>query len=268
MGSHGPGPLITSGNMVRSLWAVPTKFRLAAEKELPALEENLSQAQQAAVRELMAARRLLGKGAAMPADARDQLAQATQEYNELEAKINSASGLESTSTKVAAGDAEGLGLDGTDSLAGNVVETVPWLGAEAGTYLTIAQDLQRGESVVHATADGVISTSTGLGTAIGVSSVASGAFDSSLVAAGAETGGVGILAMGAGDYVHHLMQEPWGQDWNQYGPVGGTLHGLGDSASQTGSDIAGLPGAIVHEGSHLISGAEQDIADLGEELTP
>jgi uncharacterized protein YukE len=268
LASNGPGPLITGGNMARSLWAVPTKFRLAAEDELPALEENLQQAQQAAVRDLMAARRLFGKGAAMPADTRDQLAQATEEYNELQAKINSATRLESTSTKVAAGDVDGLGLDGTDSLAGTVVEAVPWLGAEAGTYLTIAQDLQRGESVAHATADGVISTSTGVGTAIGVSSAASGVFDSSLLAAGAETGGVGIVATGAGDLMHHLIQEPWSQDWSKYGAVGGTAHGAAHSASETATDIAGLPGAIIHEGSHLLSGAEQDIANLGEDLTP
>jgi hypothetical protein len=272
LGPHGAGPLITGANTARSLWAVPTKFRLAAEKELPALEENLQEAQRAAVRELMAARRLFGKGAAMPADARDQLREATQEYNELQSKIDGAAGLESVSTKVAAGDAEGLGLpgslDGAGDLAGAGVKAIPWLGSGAGVYLTIAGDLQRGESVLHATADAAGSTGAGVVTAIGVTNAASGVVDSSLLAAGAETGGVGILAMGAGDYVHHLIQEPWSQDWNRYGPVDGTLHGLGNSASQTGSDIASMPGAIVHEGEHLLSGVEHNIADLGEQLIP
>ncbi len=228
----------------RMLWAAPTTRLLALEKELPAAERNVQDAERAAMEKLMAARRLQGKGARMPSDARDQLNNAYQEERALQGKIDSAARLESPSTDLAAGNAEGL----TDVLGGAsaVAKAVPLIGTGASGLVTTLDDLGKGESGYQAVADGVASSGAALGTATGVAGAIG---TSSIAVAGGGAVAAGAAAIGAGDLVHHLVQD-LPADWSKDGVLDGTIDAWGDSISQTGSDIRN----VVSDAWHIVTG--------------
>jgi len=70
-----------------------------------------------------------------------------------------------------------------------------------------------------------------IGAAIGGGSVAA-------IAAGVVGGG--LVAIGVGDFVHNVFQENWSADWQQYGVLDGTVHGVADAAANTGHDLVHL----------------------------
>lgn len=103
---------------LRGLWATPTLFRQNLEQELPELEQNVMQAERSAMLELIQTRKLLGNASRLSDDAKANLKVAFDEENAVEDKLASIENLETTSSKLAAGDADGLaGLgDSADGL--------------------------------------------------------------------------------------------------------------------------------------------------------
>jgi hypothetical protein len=110
-----------------------------------------------------------------------------------------------------------------------------------GAGLTIWQDLEAGDGPSRAVADGAVSSGASLwvggvvGSAVTVA-VAAVAPEAVAVGAGIVVGGVS--AVGVGDFIHHLFQENWTLDRQQYGVLGGTWHGVADSYDQTRHDLA------------------------------
>ena len=173
-GARSPRPL-------RSLWAIPTIYRLNLEEELPALEQKVVSTERAAMLELIEARKLSGNSAMLSRETRGALRTAFDEEDAVEARIISISRFETSSSQVAAGEAEGLaGL--ADSLSG-VARAVPYIGSAVAAGLTIYQDRQQGESWGRAVADGAVSNGAAL---------AAGA------AAAALVGGGSVVAVGGG----------------------------------------------------------------------
>jgi hypothetical protein len=239
----GQGVNVADG--LRALWAVPTTYRQGLGKELPALEQKVVTTQRAAWEELIAARKTMGNAARLSAGTRDLAITARQEEAALEGRIGNALAAETTATRLAAGETEGIsGLaDGADGLAGvasGLVRAIPLVGTAVGAGLTIYQDRQEGESWGHAAADGVVSNGAALGAGVVVTGVVAFTVGSSAVAVGAGVVVAGVAAVGVGDFVHNMFQENWQADWHQDGVLGGTVHGVADSYGKTRHDMAHL----------------------------
>lgn len=242
------GQLANGLDAMRSLWGIPTEYRTHLQEELGTTEANLAKTEKSALNYLLDNPKVNGSRPLLPKDMRDMLSKTQAEKGTLESKLGFAKGLEPTSSKIASGDADALGLtaDGASGLmraAGGVVKAIPFAGAVAGTGITLWQDLKNHEPVGYSTADAVNSTiagaAGGMAVSAGTAAVAVGAF-----AAGPEvavTTGVlagGIAAVGVGDFTHYVYQENWGGDWHQYGVLGGTGHGIADSYDNTRHDMA------------------------------
>ena len=237
----GQGVNVADG--LRALWAVPTAYRLSLEKQLPALEAKVATTQRAAWQELIQARKQMGNAARLSSDTRDLAAAARQEETTLEGKIGTALGTETTGTRLAAGDADGVagladGADGLANVASGRVRAIPYAGTAIGAGLTMYQDMQQGESWYHAAADGAVSSGAALGTGAAVGAGAALLFGGSLVAVGGGVLVAGVLAVGVGDFVHNVFQENWQADWHKDGVVDGTVHGVADSYDKTRHDLA------------------------------
>jgi uncharacterized protein YukE len=227
------GDVANGLDTVRSLWAVPTAYRIEAEKELSESEADWESAWRGAALELIAKKQLVGNNALLEKATRENLAATRGELAEAEGKL-AASPPESALSMTADGDADGLGLIG---FAGDAVRALPFVGTTVGGGITIWQDRESGESWQHAISDGVVSN----GAALAAGTVVAGAFGAgSVVAVG---GGVvvgAVVAVGVGDFVHNLFQENWQADWQAHGAVMGTLDGVGDAAKNTGHDLLHL----------------------------
>ena len=237
----GQGVNVADG--LRGLWSVPTAYRLRLEGQLPELEQKVAATDRVAWQELIQARKLMGNAARLSNNTREMMASARQEEATLEGKIDTALGNESTGTRLAAGEADGIagladGADGLAKVASGLVRAIPYAGTTAAAGLTIYQDMHQGESWYHATADGVVSNGAALGAGVAVTALAGAALGGSLVAVG---GGVligGVAAVGVGDFVHNVFQENWQADWHKDGVVDGTVHGVADSYDKTRHDLA------------------------------
>lgn len=231
------GQLANDLDALRSLWAIPTERRKFLQEKMPGLTDKVTKTQRAAWEELLAARKRDGNAARLQRATKENAGKALKERTKMQSKIDSAP--ENASTKLADGDAEGLGFTG---VIGDAVRAVPYIGAAAGVGLTIAQDREDHESWRHAVVDGVVSNGAGLGGgAAGMTGgiVVAGFFGAApvvAVTAGTLTS-VGA-AVGVGDFVHNVIQENWGQDWHQHGVLDGTAHGIADSFDKTRHDMA------------------------------
>jgi hypothetical protein len=218
----------------RSLWAIPTVVREAAEKELPQLAENVRIAARSAFRELIAQRQLLGKGAGMPASARAQLDDALRQYENVQGTAASVSRWESPLSQLAAGDPAAVGSveNAVGFLARGLVKGVPYAATVASIYLMFKDDLGHGESVVQAAIDTAASNGAGLGGGLLVTkALESGPLE---FAFPEETVGV-TFGQGVTDFAGHLIQGD----------------GVGQSFSDTAKDTSGLLAGP----EHLLSGA-------------
>jgi uncharacterized protein YukE len=242
------GQLSNDLDIARSLWGIPTEYRGYVEEELEGTEQSLEQTERSALKTVIELRKTQGNNALLPKEMRDTISEIQADKATLESKLGFAAGLESTSSKVANGDPGALGsaADGTSGLvrvAGGAIQAIPFIGAAAGTGITIWQDLENGESMGRATEDGVDSNAAsligGMAAAAGTEFVVGtmiGAAPEVAVAAGVVVGGV--AAVGVGDFVHNLYQENWTADVHQYGVLGGVGHGVADSFDTTRHDMA------------------------------
>lgn len=231
------GQVSTGLDALRGLWAIPTEYRKFLDKKMPDLVKKVDSTQRAAWEELIAARKQAGNAARLQQATKQNARDALGERNEVQGKIDSAP--ENAGTKLADGDAAGLGLDG---VVGGAVRAIPLVGAAAGTGLTIYQDLHNHESVKHAVVDGVVSNGAALGA--GAAGMAAGAAvvgffgGGPVVAVAGGTVGAIAASVGVGDFVHNSIQENWPQDWHQHGVLDGTAHGVADSFDKTRHDMA------------------------------
>jgi len=227
------GDPVNGLDAVRGLWAVPTTYRREVAGELAEAEENVNVTQRTLWEQYIARKNVNGNAARVDSEDVDSAREALANRSALQGKLANAP-TEDASTRLADGDAAGLGL--ADAAAG-AVRAIPYLGASVGAGITIWQDREKGESWGQSVTDGLVSNgaalAAGIGAAafIGVGSVAA-------VAAGVLVGGA--FAVGVGDFVHNVFQENWGADWQADGVLGGTAHGIADAASATGHDIAHL----------------------------
>ena len=231
------GQLANDLDSLRGLWAIPTERRKLLQEMLPELNKNVDSTQRAAWQELIAARKQAGNAARLDQATKDNASAALQERGKVQGKIDSAP--ENASTKLADGDAEGLGWMG---VAADGVKAIPLIGATAGAGITIYQDRQAGESWRHSVADGVVSNVAGVGA--GAAAMAGGvAVMGAIGAAPVAAVAVGTVAsvgaaVGVGDFVHNAFQENWGQDMHQHGVLDGIGHGIADSWDKTRHDMA------------------------------
>lgn len=234
-----PGVKVAMLDGMRGLWAAPTTYNNELAKKLAEAKTDVQTTQKAAWREYLDAKNQYGNAARLSPETKGNAAEALKELRTTEGKLASAPG-ESATTKLAAGDADGLGAAG---LAGGVVRSVPYLGALAGAGFTIAGDRSDGESWGKSVSDGVVSNGAALGAGMGTAAVIGGG--SMVAVAGGVVAG-GVVAVGVGDLVHNAFQENWNQDWQQNGVIDGTLDGAGHVLSKTGSDLVDAGKSIVH----------------------
>ena len=227
------GDVVNGLDTARGLWAVPTTYRRGLETELAQAEKDVDLTQRAAWEDLIPARRLQGNAARLDPKIKAEAAEALEERARLEGRL-SASPPEDPISMTADGDAAGLGLAG---LAGGAVRSIPFIGATAGAAITIYEDRERGESWGHAVADGVVSDGAALGAGLVIGAAIGGG---SVAAIAAGVVGGGLVAIGVGDFVHNVFQENWSADWQQYGVLDGTVHGVADAAANTGHDLVHL----------------------------
>jgi uncharacterized protein YukE len=248
------GQLSTGLDALRSLWGIPTEYRQHLREALTETDEELTQTERSAIGWLIQDRKINGNNSLLPKDMRTAISEAQEEKGMLQSKLGSA--WEPTSSKIANGDADGLGMtaDGASGLirvAGGAVRAIPLVGTSIGAGITIWQDLANHESMGHAVQDGVDSNAAGLIAGIGggaAGEAAAGLFVTSgsviPVVAGVAAGGV--AAVGVGDFVHNMWQENWNADIHQYGVLGGTGHGIADSFDKTRHDMAHYGDDIIH----------------------
>ncbi|MCL2582648.1 MAG: WXG100 family type VII secretion target [Streptosporangiales bacterium] len=224
---------------MRGLWAAPTTYNNALDAKLAAAKENVRVTQKAAFRDYLDAKAKYGKAARLSPEAGENASDALKGLKATEGKLASAPG-ETVTTRLAAGDADGLGVGG---LAGGALKGIPYVGALAGAGITTWDDRAKGESWVHSASDGVVSNGVALGAGMGTATLIGGG---SMVAV---AGGVvvgGVVAVGVGDFVHNAFQENWSQDIHDHGVVDGMLDGTGHVLSNTGHDLADAGKSIVH----------------------
>jgi hypothetical protein len=151
---------------------------------------------------------------------------------------------ETTSSKLAAGDVDGLAglgdsVDGLVALGAGLVRAIPIAGTVIAGGLTIYQDRELGDGWDRSVADGVVSSGAALGSAVGTAAVIGALWGTASVlpVAGAVVFS-GVVAVGVGDFVHNMFQENWSADFHKYGLVDGTGHGIADSYDKTRHDLA------------------------------
>lgn len=229
----GPDLGLLTNNLdgLRGLWAVPTTYRRALEKDFTKAEVEKADVIDRQWRAAIDGRKAAGNNFRMDRDLVEKGVSARQASAKLEGKLAS-SPPESPVSMAADGDGAGLGLAG---LAGGALRAVPVVGTVVGAGLQYDQDIQNHESWEHAAVDGVVSN----GAAFGAGALVAGAIGGgSVVAVGAGVVFGTAAAVGIGDGVHHLIQENWAADWHQHGVLGGTTHGIADSYDKTRHDIA------------------------------
>jgi hypothetical protein len=250
---------------LRGLWAIPTLYRQGLERELPGLEQNVAAAERSAMQELIQARKLLGNAARLSNDAKANLKTAFDEENAVEDKLASIENLETTSSKLAAGDADGIaGLgdsaDGLTALGQGLVRGIPVAGTAVAAGVTIYQDREQGESWDHSIADGVVSSGAALGAAVVAGAFVAGFVGTSEVwAVGAAVLASSVAAVGVGYFVHNMFQENWSADFHRYGVLDGTVHGVADSYDKTRHDMAHLADDIARPVEHVAKHLWDDV---------
>jgi uncharacterized protein YukE len=227
------GDPVNGLDAVRGLWAVPTTYRSGIVDKLTEAEGSVAKTQAAAWQEALAAKKVYGNNFRISAKTVENASDALQERSVLEGKLSIAP-TGDTSSMLADGDSADLGLTGATAGA---VRAIPYIGATVGAGITVWQDRENGESWQKSLTDGALSNGAALAAGVGVAAVIGGG--SVLAVAGGVVIG-GAVAIGVGDFVHEAIQENWSGDWQAYGFVGGSIHGLGDVASNTGHDLLHL----------------------------
>jgi uncharacterized protein YukE len=227
------GDPVNGLDAVRGLWAVPTTYRGEVTGELEKAEKSVDVTQRTLWEQYIARKKVSGNAARVDSEDVDKARAALAERSALQGKL-ATTPTEDASTRLADGDAAGLGLAGA---AAGAVRAIPYVGASAGAGITIWQDREQDESWGQSVSDGLVSNGAALGAGF-VVGAAIGAGSVGAVAAGVLVGGA--VAVGVGDFVHNAFQENWVADIQAYGVAGGLVHGLGDTASATGHDIAHL----------------------------
>jgi len=223
------GQLTNDLDGLRSLWATPTAIRQDLETELGETAGSIAR--------IKAWYSMSGRGT--PSEAQAQLDRLFEEQQQSEGVLLGAMSRETPASAAAAGDASFF--DGLPDAVGGVLKAVPYVGTTVGAGLTIWQDLEAGDGPSRAVADGEVSGGASLWVGVVVGSavtVAVAAVAPEAVAAAAGVAAGGVSAVGVGDFVHHLFQENWTLDRQQYGVLGGTWHGVADSYDQTRHDLA------------------------------
>jgi len=184
---------------------------------------------------LIAGKRVSGNNFQLPKDLVERGANARAVLPGLEGQAKDAPP-ESLLNRLAGGDTDALGGLG---LAAGAVKAIPYIGATVGGVLQVIQDRDAHESWRHSRVDGAASNLASLGASAAVTGVAASAITSGgVVLIGAAAVGAGALAVGVGDVVHNAVQENWGSDWDKYGFLDGTGHGVVDSLDKTRHDLA------------------------------
>ncbi len=230
-GPFDDGQLTNDLDGVRSLWAVPTDYRVKIEAKLQVVEDTENRLWQTAI----ALKRVDGANFRLPKGLVEEGAKARAVLPELEGRAATAPP-ESLLNKLAAGDAEGFtGL----GVAAGALKAVPYIGATVGGVLQVVQDREAGESWRHSLVDGAVSNLASVGAAAAVTAgVGAVITTGSAAVVGVTALGAGVVAVGVGDLVHNAIQENWGADVDKYGFVDGIGHGAVDSLDKTRHDLA------------------------------
>ncbi len=221
------GDPVNGLDSVRNLWAVPTVYRRDLAEALVVARRTTAETQDAAWQNLLAKKAVSGSAARLDPKVRASAAKALQKQAELQGELDHAPP-ETPLTAAADGDFEVLGLAG---VAAGAVRAIPFIGTAIGGGITVWQDREEGESWKQSLIDGAASSTVALAAGLGVGAVI-GTGSVAAIAAGVIGGGV--LAVGAGDFVHNLAQENWTAEWHAHGVVAGTLDGAKDAAVETG----------------------------------
>jgi hypothetical protein len=142
------GQLTNDLDGVRSLWAIPTTYRVKVEGQLQEAGDTVDEMWQA----LIAGKRVQGSNFRLPKDLVERGAKARAALPELEGQAASAPP-ESLLNQLAGGDADGLGGLG---VAAGAIKAVPFIGATVGGVLQVIQDRDAHESWRHSLVDGAV----------------------------------------------------------------------------------------------------------------
>ena len=197
------GQLTNDLDGVRSLWAIPTTYRVKVEGQLHDAGDTIDQMWQA----LIAGRRVSGNNFRLEKDLVERGAKARAAIPGLESQAKDAPP-ESLLNRLAGGDPEALGGLG---VAAGALRAVPYIGATVGGVLQVIQDREAHESWRHSLVDGAVSNLASVGAASGLTLIGGALIGTGSVAVvGGTVVLAGAAAVGVGDVVHNVIQENWG----------------------------------------------------------
>ena len=232
------GQLTNDLDGIRSLWAIPTTYRMEVEGQLQESGEAVDDMWQA----LIAGRRVSGNNFRLPKDLVEKGAKARAVLPGLESQARDAPP-ESLLNRLAGGDTDALGGLG---VAAGAVRAVPYIGATVGGVLQVIQDRENHEPWKQSLADGAISNLASVGSATAATDLGAMLFGTGSVAVvGGTALAAGVIAVGVGDVVHNFIQDA-PADWNKYGFLDGSGHAVVSSLGQTRHDIAHYADDILH----------------------
>jgi len=194
---------------IRSLWAIPTTYRMEVEGQLQESGEAVDNMWQA----LIAGRRVSGNNFRLPKELVEKGAKARAVLPGLETQAKEALP-ESLLNRLAGGDTDALGGLG---VAAGAIRAVPYIGATVGGVLQVIQDRENHEPWKQSLADGAISNLASVGAASAATGIGAMLFGTGSVAVvGGTALAAGVIAVGVGDVVHNFIQDA-PADWNKYG---------------------------------------------------
>lgn len=146
--------------------------------------------------------------------------------------------------------AETLVPDDEEGVLGKVIKfgldtpILDFASAAVGTFLSAKDDMAHGQAWYEAYPKEAAANFGGvaLGAAAAEGTTALVASFGGSVAAGVAVGAAvgGLVAVGAGEFLHYAIDENWAADWDKYGVLGGTGHGIADSFDKSRHDMAHL----------------------------
>jgi uncharacterized protein YukE len=252
----------TLGDYLRAFWALPTEYRKQVAESVEEQEGLVTKAAKALASDRDALGRFV-KGNQIQAHLSD-LGGAQTKLAGLEADLKTAQAGETNVTKALDFSVRDIPAFSGDDLSGLLKASaeIPFVdigSAGLGTYLSYEQDTADGVNPVVAAVGETGGTAASFAAAGGAAADVGGSLGVSL-------GVSGVVAWGVGDYIHNLIDQPWGADLNHQDyldvggypvsfpdPLTGAVNGFSNATQQTGMDAVNM---LKDAGSGIVHNVE------------
>lgn len=260
--------IITTADLVGDMIALPAANQDIVNKRILKIEadekEIEEEEKEGKLTEAQANARLKADETKLTHD-RAELARDIEEDTEVSKVLSTSVGdlsknVKSLFTKLAgaapaAGDtADAIGADASvlDKMVdfGKDIPVIDLAAAAVGTGLATYSDVQSGQSIATALPEEAASNVAGVAAGSIVGGALMTAVGGGLVGGAVAAAGAGVVAYGVGDFTDHFVHG-FGADIHTYGFANGVQYDVGDSAIQTGQDVATLGTHIGHSAEHL-----------------